>query len=177
MATTVQTVFYDGPGAGYPGQVVDSGTMMLNEEIRSFRHENVVYPGRYCVKGTNNAQADHILTPYGVKHVLAGSVLADLVGIVVRPDATIADINGDAIPLRAAGMIPVAETGSKAHIYMEVPAGITIADGDPVYVSVSHASIPVGKASNAAATGLIGPVVGAKWVGIAAASTIGRIEV
>lgn len=177
MATSVQTVFYDGPGPGYPGQVVDSGTMMLNEEIRSYRHETVVYPGRFCVKGTVNAQSDHILTPYGVKHVLGASVLADLVGIVVRPDAVLADSNGDAITLRSVGMIPVAEVGSKAHIYMEVPAGITIADGDPVFVSVSHASIPVGKASNAAATGLIGPLVGAKWVGVAAAGTLGRIEV
>ncbi|MNG03767.1 hypothetical protein D3C84_868610 [compost metagenome] len=72
-------------------------------------------------------------------------------------------------------MIPVAELGSGAIIGAEVPAGITIVHGDPVYMSVSHASIPVGAFSNAAATGLIA-ITGATWYGAAAASTIGRIK-
>lgn len=173
----VQTAFYDTAGPLYPGQLADAGTAVLNEEIRSYRSETLLVPGSFCVKGTANPQDAPIFTPHGVKAVLAGSVLADLVGIVVRTAFVNNDVNGNAVTNRATTMVPVAETGSKAIIGAQVPAGITIADGDPVYVSVSHASIPVGMASNAAATGLIGPVVGAKWYGAAAPGTVGRIEI
>lgn len=172
----VQTTFTDAPGPLYPGQIVDSGTSSLNEEVRSYRTETLIYPGRGVVKGTANAQNDQILTPYGVKHPLAGSVLADIVGVAVRLSNSSADANGVATSNRTTQMWPIAELGSKAHIAAEVPTGITIADGDAVYMSVSHASIPVGQFSNAAAAGMIGPIVGAKWVGAAAATTIGRIE-
>jgi hypothetical protein len=173
----VQTTFTDTPGPLYPGQIADSGTYSTNEEIRSYRTETVLYVGRGVVKGTANAQNDSILTPYGVKTPLAGSVLADIVGIAVRLSSVGADANGVATSNRATQMWPIAETGSKAHIAAEVPAAITIADGDAVYMSVSHVSIPVGAFSNAAATGMVGPIVGAKWVGAAAATTIGRIEI
>lgn len=176
--TSVQTQFFDGPGPLYPGQLADSGSAMLQTKVRSFATETLVYPGRFVVKGTANAQTDNILTPYKVKQVLAGSVIADVVGVAVRGAATDTtnDALNEAVTLRATTMTPVAELGSDAIVGAEVPAGITIAHNDPVYVSVSHASIPVGKASNAAAAGLIGPIPGAVWYGAASAGSVGRIR-
>jgi len=177
MPDYFQLTFTDGPGSLYPGQIADSGTHMLNEEVRSYATETLVWAGRGVVKGALNTQADPLLTPYKVKQPLAGSVFADFVGIVVRSHSMPGDdVNQEARTSRATTMVPVAILGSKAIIGAEVPTGITVAHGDPVYMSVSHASIPVGKFSNAAATGLIA-ITGATWYGAAAAGTIGRIMV
>lgn len=176
--TSVQTTFTDAPGPGYPGQLADDGSARRVTAVRSFRTESLIYPGRFVVKGAANAQTDPLLTPYGVKQVLGASVLADLVGIAVRGHATDStnDANNEAVTIRATTMNAVAELHGGAIIYAEVPPGVTIAHNDPVYVSVSHATIPVGKATNAAGTGLIGPVVGCAWYGAAAAGTVGRIR-
>lgn len=176
--TSVQTQYFDGPGALYPGQLADSGSAMLQTAVRSFITETLIYPGRFVVKGTVNAQTDNVLTPYKVKQVLAGSVIADVVGVAVRGHATDTtnDANNEAVTLRATTMNAVAELHSGAIIGADVPPGVTIAHNDPVYVSVSHVSIPVGKATNAAGTGLIGPIVGCAWYGAAAAGSVGRIR-
>lgn len=173
--TSVQTQFFDTFGPGYPGQLADYGSDTLTKEVRSFRTETVIVFGRGVVKGTANAQVDPIMTPYGVKSVLAGSLDADFVGIAVLTESSTSNANNEPVTLRATTMIPVAERGSGAIIYAQVPAGITIAHGDPVYMSVSHASIPVGAFSNAAATGLI-LLTGSTWYGVAAAGTVGRIK-
>lgn len=173
--TSVQTQFFDTFGPGYPGQLADYGSDTLTKEVRSFRTETIITFGRGVVKGTANAQIDPIMTPYGVKSVLAGSVLADFVGIAILTESSTTSATNDAVTLRATTMIPVATLGSGAIVGAAVPAGITITDGDPVFMSVSHATIPVGAFSNAAATGLIA-ITGATWYGAAAASTVGRIK-
>lgn len=171
----VQTAVYDSFGALYAGQLADYGSNTLAHEVRSFRTETVITFGRGVVRGTANGQTAPLTTPYGVKTPLAGSLLADFVGIAVLPHSSTNSVENLPVTLRATTMIPVAELGSKAIIGAEVPAGVTIAHGDPVYMSVSHATIPVGAFSNAAATGLIA-ITGATWYGAAAAGTIGRIE-
>ena len=173
--SSVQTTYFDAPGSLYPGQLADSGSALLEKAVRSFRTETILYMGRGVVKGTANGQNDPTLTPFGVKTPLSGSVLADFVGIALRTQASSSDANGLATTLRATTMNPVAELGSGAIVGAVVPAGITIVHGDPVYMSVSHVSIPVGEFSNAAATGLIA-ITGATWYGAAAASTVGRIK-
>lgn len=171
----VQTAFYDTFGALYAGQLADYASDTLAKEVRSFRTETIITFGRGVVKGTANAQIDPILTPYGVKTPLSGSVLADFAGIAVLTESSTSNATNDAVTLRATTMIPVAELGSGAVVGAVVPAGITIAHGDPVFMSVSHATIPVGAFSNAAATGLIA-ITGATWYGAAAAGTVGRIK-
>lgn len=173
--TSVQTQFFDTFGALYAGQLADYSSDTLAKDVRSFRTETIITFGRGVVKGTANAQLDPILTPYGVKSVLSGSVDADFVGIAVLTESSTSNATNDAVTLRATTMIPVAERGSGAIVGAQVPAGITIAHGDPVYMSVSHASIPVGGFSNAADTGLI-LLTGSTWYGAAAAGTVGRIK-
>lgn len=173
--TSVQTAVYDTFAALYAGQLADYASNTLAKAVRSFRTEDVIILGRGVVKGTANTQADPIMTPYGVKTVLAGSVLADFVGIALLTEQTTSNASNLPVTVRSTTMIPVAELGSGAIVGAEVPAGITITHGDPVYMSVSHASIPVGAFSNAAATGLIA-ITGATWYGAAAASTVGRIK-
>lgn len=178
--TAVQTAFYDAPGALFPGQLADAASAMLNGRVRSFRAESLLNFGRWVVKGTLNAQTDPIQTPYGIKAPIGSNVLGDFVGIACRPHASITDVNGNGQTVRATQMVPMAEPASAGQtgiiVGAEVPAGITIADGDPVYISVSHATIPVGACSNAAATGLVGPHATAKWYGAAAAGSVGRIQ-
>jgi len=176
--SAVQTAVYDTFGPLYAGQLADSGSLMMNQFVRNYRTEAGVGPlvmGRGVVKGTANVPSDPILTPYAVKGVLAASVDADFVGILVLNQATDSDANNEAVPVRTPTMVAVAERGSKAVIGAYVPAGITIAHGDPVYLSVSHASIPVGQFSNAAAAGLV-LLTGPTWYGAAAAGTVGRIS-
>ena len=173
--TAVQTTVNDTFGALYAGQLSEYGSVALAKAIRSFRTEDVIVFGRGVVKGTANAQNDPILTPYGVKTVLAGSVLADFAGIAILTQSSSSNATNDAVTIRAETMIPVAELGSGAIVGAVVPAGITIAHDDPVYMSVSHATIPVGAFSNAAAVGLIA-ITGATWYGAAAAGTVGRIK-
>lgn len=178
--TAVQTAFYDTFQALYPGQLADYGTNTLNDRVRNYRIESgagdaYVIPGRFLVKGTANAQGDPVTTPYGAKGVLSSSVLADVVGILVQNYATTADSNNQAVPVRIPTMMTVAELGSGAIVGAVVPAGVTVADGDPVYLSVSSGTIPVGACTNASGTGLIA-VTGATWYGAAAAGTVGRIK-
>jgi len=175
--TAVQTAVFDTFGTLYVGQLADYSSNALIDGVRSFRTETVVNFGRGVVKGTANQQNDSVRTPYGVKTPLAGSVLADIVGIAILTQSSSSNSSNEAVTVRAKTMIPVAEVGSGAIVGALVPAGITIAHGDPVYMSVSHATIPVGGFSNAAATGLIGPIVGATWYGAAAASTVGKIKI
>lgn len=173
--TSVQTTFYDTFGSLFAGQLADYASNTLVPEVRSFRTETVITFGRGVVKGTANAQIDPVTTPFGVKTPLSGSVLADVVGIAVLTESSTNSATNTAVTLRATTMIPVAERGSGAIIGAEVPAGITIVHGDPVYMSVSHATIPVGAFSNAADTGLIA-ITGSTWYGAAAAGTVGRIK-
>jgi hypothetical protein len=174
--SSVQTQFFDTFGALYPGQLADYGSVALVKEVRSFRTETVIVFGRGVVKGTVNDQNDPVTTPYGVKTPLSGSVLADVVGIAILTQSSSSNASNEAVTLRAETMIPVAERGSGALVGAVVPAGITIAHGDPVYMSVSHATIPVGAFSNAADTGLIA-ITGSTWYGAAAAGTVGRIKI
>src|SRR5574341_1117146 len=142
--TAVQTAVYDTFGPLFAGQLTAYGSVALAKEVRNYRTETVITFGRGVVKGTVNAQNDSILTPYGVKTPLAGSVLADFAGIAVLTQSSSSDANNNAVTIRTETMIPVAELGSGAVVGAVVPAGITIAHGDPVYMSVSHVSIPVG---------------------------------
>lgn len=73
--TSVQTTFYDTFGSLFAGQLADYASNTLAKDVRSFRTETVITFGRGVVKGTANAQIDPILTPYGVKIPLAGSLL------------------------------------------------------------------------------------------------------
>lgn len=176
----VQTTYTDAPGPLYAGQIANSSDWMFNRGLRSYIQQSLVAAGRWVVRAAspaNNGQYDNVQTPFPVRAVQAASVLADLVGIVVRSTSMSNDANGLAVPTRVPTMQTIADNGCGAIIGAEVPAGITIAHGDPVYVSVSHATIPVGAMSNAAATGLIGPVVGATWYGQAAAGSIGRVKI
>ena len=173
--TAVQTAVFDTFNALYAGQLADYGSNTLVDEVRNFRTETQVVFGRGVVKGTTNPQNDAVRTPFGVKTPLAGSVLADFVGIAVLIASSSSDASNNAVTIRTETMIPVAELGSGAIIGAVVPAGITIVHGDPVYMSVSHATIPVGAFSNAADTGLIA-ITGATWYGAAAAGTVGRIK-
>ena len=174
--TAVQTAVYDTFDALYAGQLADYGSEALIERIRSFRTETVIVFGRGVVKGTVNTQNAPVRTPYGVKTPLPGSVLADVVGIAVLTQSSSSDASNNAVTIRTETMIPVAELGSGATVGAVVPAGITIAHGDPVYMSVSHATIPVGAFSNAADIGLIA-ITGSTWYGAAAAGTVGRIKI
>lgn len=171
----VQTAVYDTFNPLFAGQLSNYGSNTLTVGVRNYRSETVLFLGRGVVKGTANTQNGPVRTPYGVKSPLAGSVLADFVGIAVLNAATSSDASNNAVTIRTETMVAVAELGSGAIIGADVPAGITVAHGDPVYMSVSHASIPVGKFSNAADTGLIA-ITGATWYGPAAASTVGRIK-
>lgn len=172
----VQTAVFDTFGALYAGQLAEYSSNALLDGIRSFRTENVIVFGRGVVKGTVNPQNAPVRTPYGVKTVLAGSVLADVVGIAILTQSSSSNASNEPVTIRTETMIPVAERGSGAIVGAQVPAGITIAHGDPVFMSVSHATIPVGAFSNAADTGLIA-ITGSTWYGAAAAGTVGRIKI
>lgn len=173
--TAVQTAVYDTFGPLFAGQLADYASNTLAMAVRSFRTEDQIVLGRGVVKGTANEQGDPILTPYGVKTPVSGSVLADFVGIALLTEQTTSNVSNLPVTVRATTMNPVAELGSGAIVGAVVPAGITIAHKDPVYMSVSHATIPVGAFSNAADTGLIA-ITGATWYGAAAAGTVGRIK-
>lgn len=170
----VQNAFYDTFGPRYPGQITEWGSLALEKDLRGYVVESGIH-GYGVVKGTVTPANAPINTPYSVKAPVAGSVLADFVGILVRTDASNTDNLGNSVPVRVPTMGPVAEKGSGIIIGATVPAGITIAHGDPVFMSVSHATIPVGAFSNAAATGLIA-ITGSTWYGAAAAGTVGRIK-
>lgn len=169
----VQTAVFDTFAAGYPGQIADIGGAVLSKRIRSFRTETVVVLGRGVVKGTANGQNDELLTPYGVKTPLAGSVSADVVGVAVLFGATSSDASNNATTVRATTVVPVSELGSGDIVF--VKANATVADGDAVYMSVSDAGIPVGEFTNAAGAGRI-QVTGATWYGAAVSGTVGRIK-
>lgn len=173
--TSVQTQFYDTFGQLYAGQLADYGSNTLNEGVRNYRAEDAVVFGRGVVKGTLNAPEDPVTTPYGAKTPLAGSVLADVVGIAILNQAASNNTDNEPTVTRFPTMIAVAEVGSGVIVGANVPDGITVAHGDPVYMSVSHATIPVGAFSNAADTGLIA-ITGATWYGAATAGTVGRIK-
>lgn len=170
----VQNAFYDTFGPRYPGQITEWGSLALAQNLRGYVVESGIH-GYGVVKGAAAVQNDPITVPYNVKAPVAGSVLADFVGILVRTDASNTDALGNSVPVRYPTMGPVAELGSGVIIGATVPAGITVAHGDPVFMSVSHVSIPVGAFSNAAGTGLIA-ITGATWYGVAAAGTVGRIK-
>lgn len=170
----VQNTFTDTFGPYYPGQITEWGSLALSQNLRGFVVESGIM-GCGVVKGTAHAQYDPVTTPYAVKAPTGASVAADIVGILVRTDASNTDNLGNAVPIRLPTMGPVAEVGSDIVIGAEVPAGATVAHDDPVFMSVSHATIPVGKFSNAAGTGLIA-FPGARWYGPAAAGTVGRIR-
>lgn len=170
----VQNQFFDTFGPYYPGQITEWGSLALDQDLRNYVVESGIH-GYGVVKGDLILQNDPVTTPYDVKAPVAGSVLADFVGVLVRTDASNTDALGNSVPIRVPTMGPVAERGSGIVIAATVPAGITIAHGDPVFMSVSHATIPVGAFSNAAATGLIA-ITGSTWYGAAAAGTVGRIK-
>lgn len=169
----VQTTFFDAPGAGYEGDLADYGSFALVSEVRTFIAEDLIVFGRGVVKGAPNAQRDHIETPFAVKSPVSGSVAADFVGIAVRLQASSSNALNEAVPVRAPTVVTVAEVGSGAIIFARATAAVV--NGDPVYMSVSSTTIPVGGFSNAAGTGLI-LLTGATWYGAAAAGTVGRIK-
>lgn len=170
----VQTSVFDTFGALYAGQMADYGTNTLTRAIRSFRTEAVVQFGRFVSKGTLNQPTDPVTTPYGVAPVEAGDTVAELVGIVILSETSVSNADNDPVTVRAKTMVPVAELGSGAIVGMEVPAGVTIAHGDKVYVSVSDATLPIGAVSNAAGVGRV-EVTGAYWYGAAQGGTVGRV--
>jgi len=171
--TAVQTAVYDASGAYFPGQLADLASNLSDNGVKSYRTETVLVMGRGVVKGTANTQDSGILTPYGVKTPLSGSVLADVVGVALLTPSNTQDSSNNATTVRATTMHPIAELGSKLRV--AVKANAAAVHGDPVYMSVSHATIPVGEFSNAAATGLIA-ITGATWYGPAASGSIGRIQ-
>ncbi len=171
----VQNTYFDAPYAGYPGQFADDGSARLVTGVRSYITETLLVLGRFAVKGAVNSAVDAVMTPVKAKAPLSTSVAADFLGIVHRGDANDSDANNNAVTIRATTMATIAERGSGAILYVEVPPGITIAHGDPVWVSVSHATIPVGAASNATATGLV-QLTDCTWYGAALPGGIGRIK-
>lgn len=171
--TAVQTTVYDAPGAYYPGQITDLASNLADNACKTYRTETTLVMGRGVVKGTNNAQDSGLITPYGVKTPLAGSVSADVVGIAVLTPGNLQNVDNNATTIRATTLHPIAELGSKIRVAAK--ANAAVAHGDAVYMSVSHATIPVGEFTNASGTGLIA-VTGATWYGAAASGTVGRIQ-
>lgn len=171
----VQTNVFDTFGALYAGQLADYGTNTLTRAIRSFRTEASVQFGRFVSKGSLNQPADPVTTPYGVTPVVDGDTLADLVGIVVLSETSVANADNDPVTVRAKTMVAVAELGSGAVVGMEVPVGVTIAHGDKVYVVADDADdLPLGSVTNAALDGRV-EVAGAYWYGAAKGGTVGRV--
>lgn len=171
--TAVQVTVSDTFGALFAGQLADHASNAQELGVNSYRSETAVVAGRGVVKGTANAQNDSILTPFGVKTPLSGSVLADVVGIAVLTGALTQDASNNAVANRTTTMVSVAEVGSGRKIGAKTNAAVV--HGDPVYMSVSHASIPVGEFTNASGAGLIA-ITGSTWYGAAASGTIGRIK-
>jgi hypothetical protein len=171
--TAVQTTVYDASGAYYPGQIADLAGNLSDNAVKTYRTETVLVMGRGVVKGTNNTQDSGLLTPFGVKTPLAGSVTADFVGIAVLTPGNLQNVDNNATTIRATTLHPIAELGSKLRV--AVKANAAVAHGDAVYMSVSHATIPVGEFTNASGTGLIA-ITGATWYGAAASGTVGRIQ-
>lgn len=175
--TAVQTQFFDASNPLFAGQLADWAVQANPLGVNTYRTESLLIAGRGVVKGTNNAQGDPILTPYGVKAPLAGSVDADFVGIAVLSQALNTDANNNAVTLRATTVHAICErssiSGEKNRIGAR--AWAAVAHGDPVYMSVSDATIPVGEFTNAAGTGRI-LIANATWYGPAASGTIGRIQ-
>lgn len=172
--TSVQTTFNDTFGPGYPGQLVEMGSAILSKRIRTFRTDSLVTLGRFVVKGTANAQIDELVTPYAVKMPGVGNVAADVVGIALLNQATTSNASNEPVTVRAQTLVAVAELGSADLVFMTAP--VAVADGDPVWLSITDATIGVGNASNVTATGRI-QVTGAVWYGAAAAGTVGRIKI
>lgn len=170
----VQTAFYDTFGALYEGQLAEYGSVALCEAVRSYRTEEVILLGRGVMQGTVNGQNDSILTPYGVKNVDATTTVDNFVGISVLNQASSSDASNNPVTVRDTTMIAVAELGSGVQIGALVPAGVTVAHKDPVYLSISDATIGVGRFAKAAAAGRI-LVPGAYWYGAGAAGTVSRI--
>ncbi len=173
--SAVQTAFYDSFGPLFVGQLDNYGSVALAKEVRNYRTEGVIQYGTGLVKGTANTQYVSVQTPFGVKAPTGASVLADFVGIAVLSQSTVQNATNDAVTIRDTTMIPVAELGSGAVIGALVPAGVTIAHGNPVFMSVSSSTIPVGQFTNAAGPGLIA-LTGATWYGAGAAGTVARIK-
>lgn len=170
----VQTAVYDTFGALYAGQLSDYGSQVLAKAVRSFRTEGFITFGRGVVRGTDNAPTDPVLTPYGVQMPASDSTADDIVGIAVLTQSSSSDGANNPVTIRDTTMIPVAELFSGVIIGAQLPTGVAAAHDDPVFMSVSHATIPAGGFTNAAGTGLIA-VPGATWYGAAAAGTVGRI--
>lgn len=170
----VQTTFYDTFGALYEGQLAEYGSVALCEAVRSYRTEQVILLGRAVMRGTPNLQNDPILTPFGVKNVDGTTTVDNLVGISVLNQASSSNAANLAVTVRDTTMIAVAELGSGVQIGALVPAGVTVAHEDPVYLSISDATIGVGRFAKAAAAGRI-LVPGAYWYGAGAPGTISRI--
>lgn len=172
----IQTSVFDTFQAGYAGQLADIGGAVLSKRVRSFRTESVIVLGYGVCKGTANAQNSEILTPYAVKAPISSNVSADIVGIAVLYGATSNSADGlnNPVTIRATTIVPVVELGSGEIVFAQAYA--TVADGDPVYMSVSSSTIPVGAFTNAAGTGLIA-VTGAVWYGAAVSGSVGRIKI
>lgn len=174
----VQSTVFDTFGSLYAGQLPDHGVQSNPLGVNTYRTESILFAGRGVVKGTPNAQDDPLLTAFGVKAPLAGSVVADVVGIAVWTQGMNTDANNNAVTFRATTVHAIAErstiSGEKNRIGAR--AWATVAHGDPVYMSVSDGTIPVGEFTNASGAGRIGPLTGMTWYGAAASGTIGRIE-
>lgn len=170
----VQTAFYDTFGALYEGQLAEYGSVALCEAVRSFRTEETILLGRAVMRGALNGQNDPILTPFAVKNAGATTTVDNLVGIAVLNQASSSDAANNPVTVRGTTMIAVAELGSGVQIGAMVPAGVTVAHEDPVYLSISDATIGVGRFTKTAATGRI-LVPGAYWYGAGAAGTVSRI--
>lgn len=159
----VQNTYTDRPQSLYAGQLADYASNTLAQGVRSYRIQGPgLYFGRGVVKGSVNAQfpngTGQVTTPYGVIPPVATgtpSVEADFVGILVYELGGFGPIgsgvnNGPVGPHRDKTMNAVAERYSGVVIGAEVPASVTVAHGDPVYLVLADGSF-----HKAAATGRI----------------------
>lgn len=187
----VQNSYNDRPQALYAGQLADYASNSLAKGVRGYRLEGPgLYFGRGVVKGTLNgaftSTTEQVSTPYGVKPPVASgtpSVDADFVGILVlelggQGPTGITNNAGPVGPRKDKTMNAVAERGSGVIIGAEVPANVTIAHGDPVYLVLAD-----GTFHKAAAAGRI-LLTTSTWYGAAVgpaavagvSPVIGRIQ-
>lgn len=177
--TSVQSGYYDASAPRFPGQICDHGTS-ISYSTRGYPAEGELRVGRGCVKGTVLAAGGEMNAPapHSIKTPVAGSVLADFIGVVVRTEACSNDADGNAIYKTETMATSTFGIGSGKIIAVKTNAAVT--HGQAVYMSVNAAiapNLPAGEFHNAAGSaGATIAITGATWFGSHASGAIGMIQ-
>ena len=175
---SVQTSYNDAPAALFPGQLADGATIR-SEGTRSFVAETNVVCGRGVVVGAANT-SHHSAEPFQVKAPVAGSVLADFKGVLVRHEGA-RDLNRG-VGVQSVGHFAdemtsvLIKRGDGQRIGVLITeAGVTAGDAVEMCVAPSGTLVE-GDFHNANIATKTIAITGATWVFTASVGDVGVIE-